>query len=382
MERQDIEVFLVLAEELHFAHTAGRLHVSAATISQTIAKLERRFGAPRFRRTTRRVERTSLDRQLQNDLRPAHAQVQAAIARATAAGHGIAGTLEVGYMSASVTQVLLPFIDGFRCRVPGRRAAIRETTLADLFDPLRRAEVNLSVLPLPAREPDLTVGPVLLPEPAMLAVPANHPPARRARVATTRSHVRGSSSPTTCPATGSTTTCRCPAVTPCPCAASRRSSPTSPQTTASPSSAPRRRTATRVRTVLHRNAAFRTMPAFAKGGREHYGLAPDTHARFEHCLAETAVRTCPSRHTLPGPTSMSSSSIRSRTATPAQPCWRWPLSWPRRRLARPGAPVAGHRWADDAEGAADLAVLLGILLTAAERRLSDGSQNDRTRRHT
>ena len=28
------------------------------------------------------------------------------------------------------------------------------------------------------------------------------------------------------------------------------------------------------------------------------------------------------------------------------------------------------RWADDAEGAADLAVLLGILITATERRLS------------
>ncbi|MDP9841875.1 DNA-binding transcriptional LysR family regulator [Streptosporangium lutulentum] len=32
MERQDIEVFPVLAEEPHFARTAGRLHVSAATL--------------------------------------------------------------------------------------------------------------------------------------------------------------------------------------------------------------------------------------------------------------------------------------------------------------------------------------------------------------
>ncbi len=33
------------------------------------------------------------------------------------------------------------------------------------------------------------------------------------------------------------------------------------------------------------------------------------------------------------------------------------------------------RWADDAEGAADLAMLLGILITAAERRPSHGSQS-------
>ncbi|MET8335278.1 LysR family transcriptional regulator [Streptosporangium canum] len=50
MERQDIEVFLALAEELHFARTAELLHVSAATISQTVAKLERRSGAPHPRR--------------------------------------------------------------------------------------------------------------------------------------------------------------------------------------------------------------------------------------------------------------------------------------------------------------------------------------------
>ncbi|MFV2120014.1 Fic family protein [Streptomyces sp. Act-28] len=33
---------------------------------------------------------------------------------------------------------------------------------------------------------------------------------------------------------------------------------------------------------------FRTLPAFAKGGRERYGLAPDTRARFDACLAESA----------------------------------------------------------------------------------------------
>jgi hypothetical protein len=38
-------------------------------------------------------------------------------------------------------------------------------------------------------------------------------------------------------------------------------------------------------------------------------------------------------------------------------------------------PLQTIRWADDAEGAADLAVLLGILITAAERRPSHGRQS-------
>ncbi|MGW0536586.1 Fic family protein [Streptomyces sp. NPDC003032] len=38
-------------------------------------------------------------------------------------------------------------------------------------------------------------------------------------------------------------------------------------------------------------------------------------------------------------------------------------------------PLQAIRWADDAEGAADLAVLLGILITAAERRLPNRSKS-------
>ncbi|MFD0377315.1 Fic family protein [Streptomyces sp. NPDC127112] len=36
---------------------------------------------------------------------------------------------------------------------------------------------------------------------------------------------------------------------------------------------------------------FRASPAFAKGGRERYGIGPDTAARFDTCLAESASGT-------------------------------------------------------------------------------------------
>ncbi|WP_082527140.1 Fic family protein [Kitasatospora sp. MBT63] len=41
------------------------------------------------------------------------------------------------------------------------------------------------------------------------------------------------------------------------------------------------------RTLLRsRDAPFRTRPAYAKAGRERYGIAPDTRSRFEDCLAQ------------------------------------------------------------------------------------------------
>lgn len=53
MELRDIEIFLALADELHFGRTAERLHVSQARVSQTIKQVERRIGAPLFARTSR-----------------------------------------------------------------------------------------------------------------------------------------------------------------------------------------------------------------------------------------------------------------------------------------------------------------------------------------
>ncbi|MFJ9871316.1 Fic family protein [Streptomyces sp. NPDC101165] len=129
------------------------------------------------------------------------------------------------------------------------------------------------------------------------------------------------------------------------------------------------------RTVLNRDSVgFRAMPAFAKGGQERYGLALDTLARFEPCLSEST------RSDLPLP---------SRAArTYLDVLFFHPFEDGNARaamlalafvLARDGVsldqahPLQVTRWADDADGAADLAVLLGILITAAERRLLNGS---------
>jgi DNA-binding transcriptional LysR family regulator len=86
VERREIEIFLALADELHFGRTAERLHVSTARVSQTITGLERRFGARLFERTSRRVTLTPVGSRLRDDLRPAVEQIEAGIARATATG--------------------------------------------------------------------------------------------------------------------------------------------------------------------------------------------------------------------------------------------------------------------------------------------------------
>ena len=58
MELRDIEIFLTLAEELHFGRTAERLRISQARVSQSIKQQERRIGGALFERTSRSVRLT------------------------------------------------------------------------------------------------------------------------------------------------------------------------------------------------------------------------------------------------------------------------------------------------------------------------------------
>ena len=82
MELREIEIFLILAEELHFGRAAQRLHVSQARVSQAISQQERRLGGALFDRANRRqIRLTPLGRQLCDDLRPVYAGLRDSLDR-------------------------------------------------------------------------------------------------------------------------------------------------------------------------------------------------------------------------------------------------------------------------------------------------------------
>lgn len=176
--RRDIEIFLTLADELHFGRTAERLHVSQARVSQTITRLERRLGVALFERTSRRVGLTPVGRRLLADLQPAHQQIEEGIARAIAAGRDVDGVLPVGFEAPAVADLVVDVIELFRRRHPGSEVQIREAEFTDPLRPLRAGEVDILVTNAPIDEPDITAGPVVT-EPVVLAVSARHPFARR-----------------------------------------------------------------------------------------------------------------------------------------------------------------------------------------------------------
>ncbi len=182
MERQEIEIFLALAEELHFGRTAERVGVSQSRVSQTVARLERRIGAKLFERSSRHVTLTVIGEQLRDGVAPGWQLIEESIAKAMAAGRGITGTLRIGFSGAFTGHLLHNIAETFSRHYPGVEVQIRQVQISDPYGPLRAGTIDLQVTELPVTESDLTAGPVLVSQPRMLIMAATHPLARRTSV--------------------------------------------------------------------------------------------------------------------------------------------------------------------------------------------------------
>ncbi|MBF6175783.1 LysR family transcriptional regulator [Nocardia blacklockiae] len=179
MELREAEIFLVLAEELHFGRTAQRLYLTQPRVSQTIRALEERIGGKLFERSSRSVRLTALGERLRDELRPAHDQFRRAIATVTELARGVSGDLRVCVASyAMAGPSFTAIVREFQRRYPDCRLTVTEEFPGE-FSRLRTGVYHLMCHRLPITDPDLTVGPILSREPSILLVQAGQPLARR-----------------------------------------------------------------------------------------------------------------------------------------------------------------------------------------------------------
>lgn len=181
MELRDIEIFLTLAEELHFGRTAEKLYISPPRVSQSIAKQEKRIGAALFERTSRRVALTPLGIQLRDDLEAGYRRILDGVEAATTTAHGGPAALTLGVMGP-MWQDLAPLTALFRSRFPQVDFRLREIRIDDPYTPIRDGDVDVALLWLPVDETDLQVATVAFTEPIVLMVSPGHELAGRAAV--------------------------------------------------------------------------------------------------------------------------------------------------------------------------------------------------------
>lgn len=182
VDTAEIECFLTVAGELHFARAAERLGLTPSRVSQLVAGLERKLGTSLFDRTTRRVRLTREGQILADAIGPAYDSIRAALERTRRRSSLPPGTLVVGQQGLAAGDVTTAILTEFASMMPDWRIRVVELDFANQLESVRAGNVDVALARLPVHEDDIVVGPIVVREPRALAVPADHPLAGRAEV--------------------------------------------------------------------------------------------------------------------------------------------------------------------------------------------------------
>ncbi|WP_062350259.1 LysR substrate-binding domain-containing protein [Herbidospora yilanensis] len=169
-ELRHLEGFVALAEELHFARAAERLHIAQPALSQQIQKLESVLGVELLIREKRRTRLTSVGELFLVEARRTLAQAKAAQAVADRARRGELGRLRVAYMPTTSSGPFLAMLADFRDRHAGVEVDLLELPLGTTSQP---PDVDVAFISRIGGI-DCPEGAILSVEPFIAALPVKH----------------------------------------------------------------------------------------------------------------------------------------------------------------------------------------------------------------
>ena len=183
MELRELELFVTVAEELHFGRAAERAHLSQPALTQAIARLERRLGARLLERTTRRVSLTPAGGALLGRARGLLDDARGAGDLVARVARGEVGSVRVGVVGTAMLEPVPALVRAVRAAHPDLRLELTEQTGAAQLAALRAGRLDLGILHADAGDPPAGVDLLeLRPAGLALALPADHPLARRRAV--------------------------------------------------------------------------------------------------------------------------------------------------------------------------------------------------------
>jgi DNA-binding transcriptional LysR family regulator len=167
---RQLEYFVALARERHFAHAATACHVSQPALSEAIRKLEHELKVPLVRRGQKFEGLTPEGERLVHWARRILADCDALKLEVTALQTGLIGELRLGVVPAAATTVAL-LTDPFCAAHPLVRVQV-ETNLrsAEIVERIRNFEFDAGIL-YPARQDtgDLLVTPLYKEQQVLIA---------------------------------------------------------------------------------------------------------------------------------------------------------------------------------------------------------------------
>jgi len=185
MDFQSLQDFIVVAEELHFGRAAKRLNIVQPALSRRIQKLEEVLRFQLFQRSNRRVQLTAAGSVFLAEARALLASLDAAVLAGQRASEGKTGWINIGFIGSAILDLLPAILRAFRKQAPQVELMLSDLTTVEQIQRLqqRRIHVGFARGPVTPKEVGL-VSETIAREPLAVALPRNHPLAKRTRIRT------------------------------------------------------------------------------------------------------------------------------------------------------------------------------------------------------
>jgi DNA-binding transcriptional LysR family regulator len=180
MELRHLRYVIAVAEEGHITRAAERLGMQQPPLSQRIKAIERELNVQLFRRKARGVELTAAGQAFLDNARAIVAQFDRAFETTRRTARGEEGQICVGLAPTSPFHPFVPrVIRAFREAYPAVSLRLEERLGLELLDLLRNEQIDAAFIRTPAADREGVVIDRLLEEPMLIALPSQHPLARR-----------------------------------------------------------------------------------------------------------------------------------------------------------------------------------------------------------
>lgn len=182
MELRHLRYFIAVAEELHFARAAERLHIEQSPLSRAIKDLEHDLDVQLLERTTRSTRLTWAGQVFLDEAKRVLSAVDQAKASTKAAATGYRGTLRIALSDGIDPVRLAALLAQCREEEPDVEIRLFEVSLAQQLKGLRDDLYDAGFSQAVDVGEDIVVQPVWS-DPLVIAVPARHPLLARKRIA-------------------------------------------------------------------------------------------------------------------------------------------------------------------------------------------------------
>ena len=180
MDIRQLRYFAAVADTGHMTRAAERLGLQQPPLSQQIKAIEAQVGVPLFVRHPKGMWLTDAGRQFQVEAQRMLQAFDAMEQRLARIASGVEGILHVGFTSSAAAHAFTPqTLRACRSEYPGIELVLNENNAAGITEAVAASRLQCGFIRAVVSRPPGLVFETLLKEPAVVAMPLDHPLADR-----------------------------------------------------------------------------------------------------------------------------------------------------------------------------------------------------------